>query len=72
MSSKGIISPGDAQPLGQGFINNVVNGDRVGKYEIVDGRIQVCLLEGTMSLDEYRGLEKSINAQQAALDAQHP
>jgi hypothetical protein len=49
-----------------------MNGDRVGKYEIVDGRIQVSLLEGTMSRDEYRGLEKSINAQQAALDAQRP
>ncbi|WP_448097664.1 RHS repeat-associated core domain-containing protein [Luteibacter yeojuensis] len=72
LSSKGIISPGDAQPLGQGFINYVVNGDRVGKYEIVDGRIQVSLLEGAMSRDEYRGLEKSINAQQAALDAQRP
>ncbi|PTR35125.1 RHS repeat-associated protein [Luteibacter sp. OK325] len=68
VSSDGLISPGDAQPLGHGIINYAVNDRRIEKYEVVDGRSQITMVKGSMTEREATALERSANAQQPAIN----
>ncbi|MGF6492185.1 RHS repeat-associated protein [Luteibacter sp. 621] len=72
VSSHGLESPGDAQPLGHGIINYAVSERRVVKYEVVEGRIQITALKGSITKPEITALTQSINLQQTALDQQRP
>lgn len=62
--SDGVLSPGDAAPLAQGLPNGVVSEGRVGVTEIVGGRIQFRMIEGTMTPREARQQQKNLDKQQ--------
>lgn len=63
-ADKGLQSDGDSAPLLNGLPNAAEYGGRVGAWEIVDGRLQVRMLDGKMTRSEHDDLQKSLNKQQ--------
>jgi hypothetical protein len=61
---KGDHKAGDAQSLRQGMPNGTVLRDRIGVHEIVDGRLQFRMIEGKMTYDERRQIQKNLNIEQ--------
>lgn len=55
--SDGVVSPADAGPLRSNVPNGVVSEGRVGVTEIINGRLQFRMLEGTMTSHEWRALQ---------------
>ena len=66
--SDGVISDkrgiGDAGPLKSGLPNGVVSEGRVGVTEIVNGRLQFRMIDGTMTPREIREVQRNMDRQQ--------
>lgn len=62
------VSPEDAAPLKAGLLNAVVSDDRIGVYEIVNGRLRFRMLEGRMESAERRDQQEMLNKQQLDFD----
>ncbi|MDR0779078.1 MAG: hypothetical protein LBF16_00060, partial [Pseudomonadales bacterium] len=58
---------GDAQPLSKGLTNGTVMGDRLGVHEISNGTVQFRMIDGKMTPQEQRGMQRNLNDQQKLL-----
>lgn len=61
---------GDAQPLSKGLTNGTVIGDRLGVHELVNGKVQFRMIDGAMTPQEQKDMQKNLNDQQKLLNQQ--
>jgi RHS repeat-associated protein len=57
-------SLGDTQPLTKGLTNGTVMGDRLGVHEQVDGKLQFRMIDGKMTHQERRDMQRNLNEEQ--------
>ena len=62
--TKGLQSDGDSDPLRSNLPNAAEYGGRVAAWEIVEGRLQVRMLDGKMTRDEHDDLQHDLDRQQ--------
>jgi len=63
-TAKGLQSDGDSDPLRSNLPNAAEYGGRVAAWEIVEGRLQVRMLDGKMTRDEHDDLQHDLDRQQ--------
>lgn len=57
-------SLGDSQPLTKGLTNGTVLGNRLGVHEAVGGVLQFRMIDGTMTSQERRDMQRNLNDEQ--------
>ena len=57
-------SLGDSQPLTKGLTNGTVLGNRLGVHEVVNGTLQFRMIDGTMTSQERRDMQRNLNDEQ--------
>jgi hypothetical protein len=57
-------SLGDSQPLTRGLTNGTVMGNRLGVHEAVGGVLQFRMIDGKMTSQERRDIQRNLNDEQ--------